>query len=73
MAKKTGGEVKKDTTSSKSNEKKATELLKKKTTKAVNPNYKPQKLLVRLNAERDKIRGEGERYLKGVFKDQETA
>ena len=70
--KKAGGEVKKDTTSSKSNEKKATELLKKKTTKAVNPNYKPLATSGKTRAERDKIRGEGERYLKGVFKDQET-
>ena len=71
-AKQGGGEVKKATTSSKENEKKATELLKKKTTKAVNPNYKPQKASGKTRAERDKIRGEGERYLKGVFKKQET-
>ena len=57
----------------KSKEKAASELLKKKTTKAVNPNYKPQKASGKTRAERDKIRGEGERYLKGVFKDQETA
>jgi len=72
-ARKAGGEVKKDTTSAKANEKKATELLKKKTTKAVNPNYKPAKASGKTRAERDKIRGEGERYLKSVFKDQETA
>ena len=71
-ARKAGGEVKKDTTSSKANEKKATELLKKKTTKAVNPNYKPAKASGKTRAERDKIRGEGERYLKGIMKDQET-
>ena len=71
-ARKAGGEVKKDTTSAKANEKKATELLKKKTTKAVNPNYKPAKASGKTRAERDKIRGEGERYLKSVFKDQET-
>ena len=58
---------------SKSKEKAASELLKKKTTKAVNPNYKPAKASGKTRAERDKIRGEGERYLKSVFKDQETA
>ena len=57
----------------KSKEKAASELLKKKTTKAVSPNYKPAKASGKTRAERDKIRGEGERYLKGVFKDQETA
>ena len=72
-ARKGGGEVKKDTTSAKSNEKAATQLLKKKTTKAVSPKYTPQKASGKTRAERDKIRGEGERYLKSVFKDQETA
>ena len=72
-ARKAGGEVKRDTTSAKATEKKATELLKKKTTKTVSPNYKPAKASGKTRAERDKIRGEGERYLKGVFKDQETA
>ncbi len=72
-ARKSGGEVKKDTTSAKSTEKKATELLKKKTTKAVNPNYKPAKASGMTRAERDKKRGEGERYLKSIMKDQETA
>lgn len=71
-ARKSGGEVKKTTTSSKDAEKKASELLKKKTTKAVNPNYKPQKASGKTRAERDKQRGEGERYLKGIMKDQET-
>ena len=60
-------------TTAKSKEKAASELLKKKTTKAVSPNYKPAKASGKTRAERDKIRGEGERYLKGVFKDQETA
>ena len=72
-ARKSGGEVKKDTTTSKGAEKKATELLKKKTTKAVDPNYKPQKASGMTRAERDKRRGEGERMLKGIMKDQETA
>ena len=60
-------------TTAKSKEKAASELLKKKTTKAVSPNYKPAKASGKTRAERDKIRGEGERYLKSVFKDQETA
>ena len=71
-ARKSGGEVKKDTTSAKSSEKKATELLKKKTTKAVNPNYKPAKASGYTRAERDKIKGKGERMLRGIMKDQET-
>ena len=71
-ARKSGGEVKKDTTTSKGAEKKATELLKKKTTKSVDPNYKPQKASGMTRAERDKRRGEGERMLKGIMKDQET-
>ena len=50
----------------------ASELLKKKQAKKVNPNYKPQKASGKTRAERDKIRGEGERYLKSVFKQQET-
>ena len=50
----------------------ATELLRKKQAKRVNPNYKPAKASGKTRAERDKIRGEGERYLKGVFKKQET-
>ena len=73
-ARKSGGEVKKDTTSSRDKEKAATKLLStKKEKKPVNPNYKPQKASGKTRAERDKIRGEGERYLKSVFKDQETA
>ena len=73
-ARKSGGEVKKDTTSSRDKEKTASKLLStKKEKKPVNPNYKPQKASGKTRAERDKIRGEGERYLKSVFKDQETA
>jgi hypothetical protein len=53
-------------------EKKATELLKKKTTKAVAPGYKPAQASGMTRAERDKRRGEGERMLKGIMKDQET-
>tara|TARA_B100002019_G_scaffold151931_1_gene130888 strand:- start:1088 stop:1699 length:612 start_codon:yes stop_codon:yes gene_type:complete len=51
----------------------AKQLLSKKKKAAVNPNYKPQKASGKTRAERDKIRGEGEKYLKSVFKDQETA
>ena len=50
----------------------ASELLKKKQAKKVSPTYKPAKASGKTRAERDKIRGEGERYLKGVFKKQET-
>ena len=57
----------------KDTEKKATELLKKKTTQKVSPDYKPQKASGYTRAERDKIKGKGERMLKGIFKDQETA
>jgi hypothetical protein len=56
----------------KDTEKKATELLKKKTTKAVAPGYKPAQASGMTRAERDKRRGEGERMLKGIMKDQET-
>jgi len=59
-------------TTAKSKEKAATELLKKKTTKTVSPDYKPAKASGKTRAERDKIRGDGERMLKGIFKDQET-
>jgi len=50
----------------------ATELLKKKQAKKVNPNYKPAKASGKTRAERDKVRGEGERFLRGVMKKQET-
>ena len=53
-------------------EKAATQLLKKKTTKTVSPDYKPAKASGKTRAERDKIRGEGERMLKGIMKKQET-
>ena len=56
----------------KETEKKATELLKKKTTKTVSPDYKPAQASGKTRAERDKIRGDGERMLKGIMKDQET-
>ena len=73
-ARKSGGEVKKDTTSSRDKEKTASKLLS--TTKAkkpVNPNYKPAKASGKTRAERDKIKNQANTYLKSVFKDQETA
>ena len=60
-------------TSAKAKEKAATELLKKKTTKTVSPDYKPAQASGKTRVERDKIRGDGERMLKGIMKDQETA
>ena len=62
----------KSPSTAKSKEKAASELLKKKTTKAVSPDYKPAKASGYTRAERDKIKGKGERMLKGIFKDQET-
>lgn len=56
----------------KETEKKATELLKTKKTKTVSPDYKAQPASGKTRAERDKIRGDGERMLKGIMKDQET-
>ena len=73
-ARKSGGEVKKDTTSSRDKEKTATKLLStKKEKKPVNPNYKPAKASGKTRAERDKIKNQANKYLKSVFKDQETA
>ena len=51
----------------------ASQLLSKKKKTAVNPNYKPQKASGYTRAERDKIKGKGERMLRGIMKDQETA
>ena len=50
----------------------ASQLLSKKSAKKVSPDYKQQKASGKTRAERDKIRGEGERYLKSVFTKQET-
>ena len=74
-AKKSGGEVKKDTTSSKDAEKQASKLLSTKKTekKPVNPNYKPQKASGMTRAERMKVTRKGETALRGIMKDQETA
>ena len=74
IAAKKGGEAPKvEKPKAKEAEKTATQLLKKKTTKTVAPGYKPQKASGMTRAERDKKRGEGERMLKGIMKDQETA
>jgi len=72
-ARKSGGEVKKDTTSSKDAEKQASKLLTKKTTKTVSPKYKPQKASGYTRQERMKIHRKGETALRGIMKDQETA
>ena len=74
-AKKSGGEVKKDTTSSKDKEKAASKLLSTKKTekKPVNPNYKPQKASGYTRQERMKIHRKGETKLRNIMKDQETA
>ena len=71
-ASKSGGEVQKTTTTNKSAEKKATELLRKKTKKAVNPNYKPAKASGYTRQERMKITRKGETELRGIMKKQET-
>ena len=71
-ARKSGGEVQKTTTTNKSAEKKATELLRKKTKKAVNPNYKPAKASGYTRQERMNITRKGETELRGIMKKQET-
>ena len=50
----------------------ADQLLAKKAKKTVSPNYKPAKASGKTRQERDKQRREGEKYLKGVMKKQET-
>ena len=71
-ARKSGGEVKKDTTSSKDAEKTASNLLKKKETKTVDPGYKPAKASGMTRAERMKVTRKGETMLRGIMKNQET-
>ena len=73
QAKKSGGEVKTTKTSSKDMTKAADKLLSTKKAKSVSPDYKPAKASGYRRDQRDKIRGDGERMLKGIFKDQETA
>ena len=72
-AKKSGGDTKATKTSSKDAEKKATELLRTKKKKEVNPNYKPQKASGYTRQERMKIHRKGETKLRNIMKDQETA
>ena len=73
-AKKGGGEVKKDTTSSKDASKEATKLLSTKKTekKPVNHNYKPAKASGMTRQERMKVTRKGETMLRGIMKTQET-
>ena len=72
-AKKSGGEVKKDTTSKKDIEKQASTLLSKKTPeKKVSPDYKPQKASGLTRKERMSRQRKGEAKLRGIMKDQET-
>ena len=72
-AKKSGGEVKTTKTSAKDTTKAADKLLATKKAKTVSPDYKPAQASGKTRAERDKIKGKGERMLKGIMKDQETA
>ncbi len=72
-AKKSGGEVKKTTTSKKDTEKQATKLLStKKPEKKVSPEYKPQKASGLTRKERMSQQRKGETMLRGIMKDQET-
>jgi len=72
-ARKSGGEVKKDTTSSRDKEKTASKLLTKKTTKTTSPDYKPAKASGMTRQERMKQQRKGETMLRGIMKDQETS
>lgn len=59
----------------KETEKKASELLKKKTAKPVDPRYKPQERTTKkpyTEKERMSLQRKGETKLRGIFKDQET-
>ena len=70
-AREAGGKSSPET--SRSKEKEASKLLTKKTAKKEPaPGYKPAKASGYTRAERDKIRGQGEKMLKGIFKKQET-
>jgi len=71
-SKKSGGEVNKTKTSSKDAEKQASQLLKKKSEKKVDPSYKPQKSSGYTRQERMKIHRKGETMLRGIMKSQET-
>ena len=65
-ARKSGGEVKKDTSTSKDKEKAASKLLTKKTTKSVNPNYKPAKASGYSRDERRKLKRAGDRLVRDI-------
>ena len=67
-ARKSGGEVKKDTSTSKDKEKAASKLLTKKTTKSVNPNYKPAKASGYSRDERRKLKRAGDRLVRDIRK-----
>ena len=71
-ARKSGGEVKKDTISSADASKQASKLLAKKKSKPVSPDYKPQKASGYTRQERMKITRKGETMLRGIMKQQET-
>jgi len=74
-AKKGGTAPKAEKPKAKETEKKASELLKKKSDKPVNPNYKPQERTTQkayTEKERIKVQRAGERELRGIMKDQET-
>ena len=72
-ARKSGGEVKKDTTSAKDKEKTASKLLATKKSKPVSPDYKPAKASGYTRKERMAIHRKGETIVRNAFKDQETA
>lgn len=68
-AKKSGGEVKKDTTSSKDKEKAASKLLsKKEPAKKTAPGYKPQKASGYSRDERRKLKRAGDRLVRDIRK-----
>ena len=71
---KSGGEGKKTTTSSRDASKEASKLLTRKTTpNKVSPNYTPTKASGKTRSERDKVKNQANTMLKGIMKDQETA
>ena len=65
-ARKSGGEVKKTTTSSKDAEKQASKMLTKKTTKSVSPKYKPAKASGLTRTERQKLQRTGDRIIRDI-------
>jgi len=65
-ARKSGGEVKKTTTSSKDAEKQASKMLTKKTTKTVSKGYKPAKASGLNRTERQKLQRTGDRIIKDI-------